>query len=70
MGGALASQMVTNASKNYLAALRGGLFVRNGTDPTLGPARNQEFSGAGGLLKADENAYMYDVFTSESRDYA
>ena len=62
--------MVTNISKNYAAALEQGLLVRNGTDPALGPARDQEFSGQSGLLKGKENAYIYDVFTAKSREYA
>jgi alpha-D-xyloside xylohydrolase len=62
--------MVTNISKNFADALARGLLVGNGTDPALGPARDQEFSGAGGLLKGVEDAYIYDVFSAESREYA
>ena len=63
--------MVTNISRNFADALARGLLVRNGTDPELGPARDQEFSGPKGLLHdGDVDAFIYDVFTAESREYA
>ena len=52
--------LVSAASKNAGAAIGQGLLVRNGTDPSLAPARVQEFA----------DSYLYDVFTAQSRAFA
>jgi alpha-D-xyloside xylohydrolase len=51
---------VSAASKNAPQAIERGLLVRNGTDPHLAPARDQEF----------DQAYIYDAFSAEARGYA